>query len=123
VGFAMTDNFERYSGEYLPDDEIEYKRQLEANRRAYEVLREEIVTKYAGQYVAIAFGKIIGVDMDFFRLCKVIDGLDPQPESQAVFLAGDEPAFEPVTCYCQGDLLPCDDSAGEPMSMDGTSSI
>lgn len=75
-------------------DNPEFDRQLEENRRAYEALREEIRTRYAGQYVGIAFGRIIAVDPDFARVCEAIDRLDPQPEHQAVFPADDEPRMD-----------------------------
>ena len=47
----------------------EFERQLEMNRRAYESLRDKITSKYAAQYVGIAFGKIVAVDPDYFTVC------------------------------------------------------
>ena|SRR5947209_1042674 len=103
-------------------DQAEFDRQLDENRRAYEALRDEFRAKYADQYVAIAFGRIVAVDPDYFRATAVVDGLDPKPVHSLVFLGADDPGFEPVSCAYQGEPLPCDESAGEPPPTGGTPS-
>ena len=77
-------------------DQIEFDRQLEENRRFYEEHAEEIRTKYVGQYVGIAFGRLIAVDPDYFHVCRIVDGLEPPSLHHLVFQGGSEPAFEPV---------------------------
>jgi hypothetical protein len=91
-------------------EDPEFERQLEMNRRAYDSLRQEITTKYAGQYVGIAFGKIIAVDPDYFKVCRIVDRLESPSEHHLVFRGEDDPGLEPVDCFSQGELLPCDES-------------
>ena len=75
-------------------EQAAFDRELAVNRQAYELLREEIRRKYAGQYVGMAFGKIIAVDPDFEKVCQVIDSLNPFPEHQAVFWAASDPEMD-----------------------------
>jgi hypothetical protein len=72
----------------------EFDRQLEENRRAYAALRDEIRTKYTGQYVGLAFGKIVAFDPDFERVCAIIDNLQPSPAHCSVFRADDDPSSD-----------------------------
>jgi hypothetical protein len=64
------------------------------NRQAYEELRETIRRDYAGQYVALAHGKIIGSSRSFDSARDLVNQLQPAPEYFLVFLAGMEPDFE-----------------------------
>jgi hypothetical protein len=73
---------------------IEFDRELEVNRLAYQNLREEIRTKYAGQFVALAFGRIVAADSDFERVCRAVDDMRPEPKHSAVFQAEDDPSSE-----------------------------
>ena len=91
-------------------DEREFERQMEANRKFYEAHAGEIKQTYAGQYVGIAFGRVVAADPDFFAVCLVVDQMAPKPEHLAVFHSASEPAFEPITCYYQGEFLPWDES-------------
>jgi hypothetical protein len=101
-------------------EHADFDRQLKMNRQAYQSLREEITTKYRGQYVGIAFGKIVAVDPDYHAVCRVVDCLQPPSDHHLVFRGDDEPGFEPVECFSQGNLLPCDEPAGAPPPTDLT---
>jgi hypothetical protein len=72
-----------------------FDQEVECNRRAYEGLKEQIRRDYAGQYVAIAFGRIVAVNPDFHKVTEAIECLQPAPAHAAAFLAEDEPAWEP----------------------------
>ena len=93
-------------------EQTEFDRQLDENRRAYEALRAEIREKYADQYVAIAHGRIVAVDPDYFKACAIADNLKPKPEHSAVFRGDHDPGFEPLIFTYQGEFLPWDESAG-----------
>lgn len=71
-----------------------FNRESELNRRAYEKLREVIRRDYAGKYVALANGKVIGANASFDTACALVDSLKPVPEYFVVFRADDEPDFE-----------------------------
>ncbi len=77
-------------------EENEFNRQLEQNRCFYEAHRHEIEEKYTGQYVGIAFGRLIAVDPDYFKVCRIVDALEPPSLHHVIFQGGSDPAFEPV---------------------------
>jgi hypothetical protein len=72
----------------------DFDRELEENRRAYQQLREEIRTRYAGQFVALAFGKVVAAGADFQQVCDAVDQLSPEPKHSAVFHADDDPGSD-----------------------------
>ena len=76
------------------EENTELDRQLEENRRFYEANSEEIKQKYAGQYVGIAFGRVVATDPDYFKVCAEVDRLRPAALHQAVFLAESDPAMD-----------------------------
>lgn len=77
-------------------DVATYTRESALNRRAYEQFREHIRQAYAGQYVALAEGRIIGTAGTFDEARALIDQLDPVPIYFVVFPAGGEPDFDLV---------------------------
>jgi hypothetical protein len=79
--------------------ESKFDQEMALNRQAYERMREQIRRDYAGQYVAIALGKLIGVGPDFHSAKAFVDRLSPQPEHALVFAAEEEPAFEVVDSF------------------------
>jgi hypothetical protein len=72
----------------------EFDLQMAANRAIYDANADTIKQKYAGQYVGIAFGRIVAVDPDYFKVCAAIDRLNPPPLHQAVFMADTDPAMD-----------------------------
>jgi hypothetical protein len=72
-----------------------FERQMEENRKAYEALRETILRDHAGEYVGIAFGRLIASSTDFDEVVAAVNALRPEPEHSVVFPAGEEPMFEP----------------------------
>jgi hypothetical protein len=70
---------------------------MACNRQAYESLKDQIRPDYAGQYVAIAFGQIVATSPDFDEANAAVERLQPAPEHALVFLAEDDPAFEPIS--------------------------
>jgi hypothetical protein len=78
-----------------------FEQELQRNREAYEALRDQIRQEYAGQYVAIAQGRLIAASADFDEALAVVQRLQPAPEHYVVFPANEEPAFEPVEAYHQ----------------------
>ena len=63
------------------------------NRQAYEQLREHIRREYAGQYVALAHGKVIGAASTFDAARSLVARLAIVPEYYLVFPADGEPDF------------------------------
>ncbi len=82
--------------------QTEFDRQLEVNRQAYQQLREEIRTKYTGQYVGLAFGRIVAASPDFDEVCRIIDELEPEPEHSSVFHADDDPSADFTSEFWNG---------------------
>lgn len=64
------------------------------NRQAYQQLREHIRNACAGQYVALAHGKLIGTAGSFDAALDLVKRLDPAPEYYLVFLGDAEPDFD-----------------------------
>jgi hypothetical protein len=74
----------------------EYEREKARNLQAYEALREQIRREYAGQYVALAEGRVIAAAPSFDQARDAIEQLTPVPEYYLVFPADKEPAFDLV---------------------------
>jgi hypothetical protein len=79
----------------VPDDEA-YDRELALNRAAYEAMKEELRRDYAGKYVALAFGRLIGTAETYGEAVRLVQQLQPLPKSFEVFLAEQEPLFDAV---------------------------
>jgi hypothetical protein len=80
-------------------EQNKFEEEMALNRRAYEQLKEELVRNYAGQDVAIAFGRLIAASPSFDEAVAAVDRLQPPAEHCAVFLAGEEPHMEPYYSY------------------------
>jgi hypothetical protein len=72
----------------------EFERQLEINRRYYEAHRTEIQTTYFGQFVALAFGRIVATGPTNQAVISAVRKLQPQPLHIEVFPAEAEPLFD-----------------------------
>ena len=75
-------------------NETKFDEELALNRRAYEKLRDQIRHDYDHQYVALAFGRIVGSAPTFDEASALIENLDPKPQHFLVFQADDEPMFD-----------------------------
>jgi hypothetical protein len=73
---------------------ITFTRESELNRRAYEQLRDFIRREYAGNYVALAHGRVIGAANTFDAACALVESLESVPEYYLVFPADVEPDFD-----------------------------
>ncbi len=76
-----------------------YESDAALNRKAYEALREQIKKEYAGQYAAIAHGKLIAVAGTYDKALAAVQELQPGPEHFLVFGADDENALDPFYSY------------------------
>ena len=72
----------------------EFDHQLEINRQYYAAHRDEIQTKYAGQFVALAFGKIVATGQSSQSVLDAVEELRPRPLHIEVFPAEAEPLFD-----------------------------
>jgi hypothetical protein len=73
-----------------------YARESAINRQAYRQLRDHIRHTYAGKYVAMARGLVVGASDTFDAARELVNGLDPKPEYFLVFPANVEPDFDLV---------------------------
>jgi len=71
-----------------------YSRESSSNRQAYQQMRDHIRRTYAGQYVALTLGKVIGAANSFDEARDLVHRLNPVPEYYLVFPAGMEPDFD-----------------------------
>lgn len=69
-----------------------YEEEKQENRAAYERLKTEIPTKYKGQYVAIADGRLIKVSPIFEEADQAVR----EYRHKLVFPAGEEPEIGPL---------------------------
>lgn len=77
-------------------DETAIEQEMAENRKAWERLREEIRRDYSGRFVALAFGRLIGVAGTYGDAVALVQQLEPVPKSFEVFLANDEPLFDMI---------------------------
>lgn len=77
-------------------DRATFARESALNRQAYLRLREQIRRDHAGEYVAIANGKLIGAANSFDAARALVEKLEPRPEYYLVFPASAEPNVELV---------------------------
>ena len=75
-------------------DPSEFDRQLEVNRRYYEAHREEIQTRFAGKFVALAIGRVVADGKSSQSVIDAIEQLEPRPLHVEVFPAETEPLFD-----------------------------
>ncbi len=73
-----------------------YEQEKAKNQKAYEALQQRIREDYAGQYVALADGRLIVAAPTFDEARTAVERLKPVPEYYLVFPADAEPAFELV---------------------------
>jgi hypothetical protein len=73
-----------------------FDQEMACNRQAYEKIKDQIRRDYAGKFVAIAFGKIVAVSPVVEDVIVAVERLEPTPEHSVVFLAEEEPVFEPI---------------------------
>ena len=73
-----------------------FARESALNRGAFEQQRERIQREFAGQYVALAHGEVIGAAKSFDAARGLVERLDPAPEYYLVFPAEIEPDFDLV---------------------------
>jgi hypothetical protein len=90
-GDVMTDSYDEWRKRYEAD--------RDRNKRSFAEQRELIRRDYAGKWVGFAFGRVIATDPDMNKVIAAMEALDPQPESEAVFRAEDEPVFDIVESY------------------------
>jgi len=72
----------------------EFDRQLEANRHYYDAHRDEIQAKYAGTFVALAFGKVVATGQSVQSVNEAVEKLQPRPLHVEIFPAEAEPLFD-----------------------------
>jgi hypothetical protein len=77
-------------------DRSTFTRESELNRRAYEPLRESIRRDYAGKYVILAQGRVIGAASTFDAAQALVAQLEVVPDYYLVFPANAEPDFDLV---------------------------
>jgi len=74
-------------------DRATFERESLIHRRVYEGLREEIQRDHAGEYVALAQGRLFTAPT-YDEVRAIVDGLRPVPEYHLIFPAEMEPSFE-----------------------------
>ncbi len=74
-------------------DMATYTRESALNRKAFERLRDEIRSRYAGIYVVLSLGKVIGADVSFDAAYALANEIKPTPEYYLVFQGDAEPDF------------------------------
>jgi Family of unknown function (DUF5678) len=80
-------------------DQATFDRETAIHRKAYEALKEQIRTEYAGKYIALAYGRIVAASPSYDEVEAAVEQLQPKPEYYLIFPAEMEPPFEPVLDY------------------------
>ncbi len=73
-----------------------FERESALHRKVYEGLRDQIRREHAGQYVALAQGRLVTVAPTFDEARAAVLRLQPTPEYYLVFPAEMEPPFHLV---------------------------
>jgi hypothetical protein len=87
-------------------DEATFERETARHRALWDKLRDQIRHEYAGRYVALGEGRILASSANFDDVVAAVEQLRPVPEYHLIFLADDEPVFEPVEDYYQPPFDP-----------------
>lgn len=74
----------------------QFEHELDQNKQAWNTLRAQVRREYAGKFVALAFGRIVGSDLRVDRLTAVVESLDPKPVHYEIFPAETDPLFDSV---------------------------
>jgi hypothetical protein len=74
----------------------QFFREMESNKKAWESLRDRVRREYAGQFVALAFGRIVASGAQVDQVTAAVQHLDPKPAHYEVFPAEAEPMFDVV---------------------------
>src|SRR5687767_8071398 len=74
-------------------DAATFTRESTRNRQAYDALRDHIHRAHAGQFVALAGGRVVGAAATFDAARALVRQLRPAPEYYLVFPADVEPDF------------------------------
>jgi hypothetical protein len=80
---------------YKVTDDQAFERELDVNRQAYATMQDELRSKYAGRYVAIAHGRLAAVADTFAEADALVQQLQPLPQHYVVFEGDGDPMFEP----------------------------
>jgi hypothetical protein len=80
-------------------NDLTFEREVALNRQAFEGLREQIRREHAGRYVALGQGRLLASAPTYEEAKAAVQQLRPVPEFFLVFLAGEEPGFEPYCSY------------------------
>jgi hypothetical protein len=84
-----------------------YEEEKKENLEAYERLKSEIHTKYKGQYIAIAVGRLINVSPSFDESSESVKGY----RHALVFQGGEKPIIGPLRVrvlgqdFCLADFI------------------
>jgi hypothetical protein len=78
--------------------ESAFDQELIENRRAWETLREQVRRDHPGEFVALAFGRIVASDRQMDKVMSAVQALDPKPAHYEVFPAEVDPLFDVVSC-------------------------
>ncbi len=73
-----------------------FNEQLQRNRAAYGMLGDRLRRDYAGRYVALAEGRVVGSGGSYEEAFPAIRLLDPAPEHFSLFETDQEPVFDVI---------------------------
>jgi hypothetical protein len=73
-----------------------FETELDQNKVAWNALRDQVRREFAGKFVALAFGRIVGSDSRVDRLTASVEALDPKPIHYEIFPAEADPLFDTV---------------------------
>jgi hypothetical protein len=76
--------------------ETQFECELDQNKRAWALLRDQVRKDHAGQFVALAFGRIVAADTRVDRLTATIEAMDPKPAHFEIFPAEADPLFDDI---------------------------
>jgi hypothetical protein len=76
-----------------------FEQDISRNRDAFASLRDEIRRRQAGQYVALADGKLQAAAPSYDEALAALQRLPSMPKCYFIFEADDEPIFDVFTDY------------------------
>lgn len=83
----------------VPEQEKAFAEQIELDRVAFAVLRDEIRREYAGRYVVLAEGKVLATAPSYDEAQAALQRRPAVPKCYFIFEAESEPIFDVVTDY------------------------
>lgn len=87
---------ESCEGLSAPGNLDQFERERAILAEAYASHKDQWRREYAGQFIGLAFGRVVAAGTDYEQVAAKMEALQPAPAFCAIFPAGEEPLFDVI---------------------------